>query len=304
MRSSNGHWRWYPIVGAIAFCADTANAQKGQQDIYDDCRKLYIDGQHDKSIECFQKAIEGATNPASPPTLTDPALVPKGRMIWGAAEMYKGGTGRAHTQFDIILRANINFQPEPLIFPTGVRQEFEERRKKMQALLTGTGIDEKLKKELADAKDEIARLKKQIEGLKAWGEKYEVVTKHSRVIASIPFGVGQFQNGDNTVGVAFLVGEVVALGTAFGTYVWHETIPKLPQDPERAASLESTSKYLNWVSSATFAFFAIGGIVHAHVTFKPSESREEKRDPPRLARVKPIFAVLPSGGFLGISAAF
>lgn len=41
-----------------------------------------------------------------------------------------------------------------------------------------------------------------------------LVASNSRYIATIPFGVGQFQNGDEAVGALFLVSETLLLATA------------------------------------------------------------------------------------------
>src|SRR5690606_28215553 len=44
-----------------------------------------------------------------------------------------------------------------------------------------------------------------------------VIAKNSRLVASIPFRVGQFQNGSNSLGTVVLVSEGLLLATAFAS---------------------------------------------------------------------------------------
>jgi len=301
MLHSYGRWRWFPIASALVVCVAAAEAQQpNQQQVFEAGRKLFVDGEWPKAAEHFQKAIEGAS-----PTLTEPALVNKGRMVWGASLMANGRKGDAIVQFEKILTADPKFVPAPLDFQQGIQNEFEAVRARLANAAVTNSLAAKLKKDLDLAHHENNKLNLQIEPLKSYAKEERLVSKHSRIVASIPFGVGQLQNGDTALGLIFMATETIALGTAVTTFAIHQNIPSAPDDPAKAASAESTSRYLNWASSGAFVVIALTGIIHAHLTFVPESFDVRSRPlPPALARIQPIFSVTPTGGFLGFSAAF
>jgi hypothetical protein len=301
MLSPHGRWRCYPFASALVVCAASAQAQApNQSQVYETGRQLYANGEHQKAADHFQKQIEG-----TPAGLTEPPLVQKGRMIWGASLMWLGRKADAILQFEKILGENSKFAPDPVAFPQGVLAEFEATRTRLASAAITNSNASKLKKELDIAHLEITKLKSQVEALKSYSREERLVSKHSRIVASIPFGAGQFQNGDTALGLIFLGAQTLALGTAVTTFAIHQNIPSTPDDPAKAASAESTSRYLNWAGSGAFLVFALAGIIHANLTFVPESYEVRSRPlPPGLGRVQPLFAISQNGGFLGISAAF
>ena len=132
------------------------------------------------------------------------------------------------------------------------------------------------------------------------------VEKHPFVLNLVPFGVGQFENGDTTGGVIFLVGESLSLASTIATYFL--ILDFRVDDPDRARTFETAL----WASQGVFWGLVAGGIVHASVRWEPetvTESWEELPTPPTdtgaLGGLRPGLAVTPERGiFLGLGGSF
>ncbi|MGH7270135.1 MAG: hypothetical protein ACREJ3_06850, partial [Polyangiaceae bacterium] len=130
-----------------------------------------------------------------------------------------------------------------------------------------------------------------------------VVERHSRWEALVPFGVGQFQNGEDALGWIFLTGEsLLALGSAAGAGVslydagqasdaqarQDPTAPQYQQRAQLAAGIGN-------LFAAGFVVVAAVGIIHAEATFVPETVHMEKRVLPRLS-LTPMLAPLVQRG--------
>lgn len=97
-----------------------------------------------------------------------------------------------------------------------------------------------------------------------------VIEKHSLVLCFVPFGVGQFQNGDTAKGVVFLVTETLALATNIASYFIIDSLREddgfiAPQNIDRARSFE----IVLYASLGTLAALVVGGTVDALVFYEP-----------------------------------
>lgn len=131
------------------------------------------------------------------------------------------------------------------------------------------------------------------------------VEKHPFVMNLVPFGVGQFENGDTTAGVLFLVGESLSLASTIATYFLILDFRK--EDPERARAFETAL----WASQGVFWGLVVGGITHASLRWEPetvSEKWEELPTPlPTLggSSLRPGLALTPDPGiFVGLGGSF
>jgi hypothetical protein len=104
----------------------------------------------------------------------------------------------------------------------------------------------------------------------------------SRWIAMLPFGIGQFQNGDDGLGLALVVSETALLTAGVTLYVLHQDLPTNPaaQDEDTVKALEPVYRIGNQVSMALFAVVAVTGIMDAQIRFKESFSEDRKRPLP------------------------
>lgn len=262
-------------------------------------KKLYEDGNHGQAVQYFALATDGPT-----PTIRDALLVQQSRMIRGASAMYLGRIADADEQFERILRSNPKFEPDAILFPPGVLEEFRRVREKLdkeaKAALEG---DEKTKK-IKELETRLTKVSAQNDGLKAYAREERLVVRRSRVIASIPFGVGQFQNGDVALGVFFAATEGITLTAATASFLYHQSLPRDPVDANQARSAASAARVINWISLGAFIALAVGGISQAHVAFVGETHETRSRPLPKGLSLTPFSSPVEGGAVLGIGAVF
>jgi hypothetical protein len=275
------------VFGIDARAADQAGElEKGRQ--------FFLDGRADLAEKFLGDALDG---PA--PSIIDKALRARGRMILGAADYQLGKPAQASQQWEKILRDDVDFTPDPLLFSKSVIEAFEAERQK---IVRENAVKSGISKALDDERAARMRLQSRYDALKSFASTETVVTRHSRWVAAIPFGVGQFQNGDPTLGYTFASLEGALAITSIASFVRWSTIPAITANigPERDARL------VNEISFAALCVAAISGILQAELAFVPETSATRPRTlPPAYAwRWSPVFAPSRDGATLGVFVAF
>jgi hypothetical protein len=105
---------------------------------------------------------------------------------------------------------------------------------------------------------------------------------NSQVVAALPFGAGQFQNGDDTLGSVFLATELVAIGTSVGLYIGIERMRRADgrfaqEDVDRVEAFQYGQLSSGWLAIGVMAL----GVAHALYNFEPVKVlREPQPEPP------------------------
>lgn len=285
------------VASASAIAAAPTQAELNAFDVG---KNFYQNGQHAQSAQHFALAIDGPT-----PSIKDPVLVNQARMIRGASDMYLGRLADADAQFERILRNNAKFEPDAILFPPGVLDEFRRMREKLEKEAAEKRAGDAATKKIAALEAENSRLLMHVAALEDYASRYDTVTKRSRVLASLPFGVGQFQNGDPGLGIFFLSTEVLALGTATVSFFYHQSLPRNPVDINDARSAANTARVVNWISLGTFVALAVGGVVQAHIGFVPETKETKKRPLPKsLTSFYPTTSPVAGGAIVGFGGEF
>jgi len=141
-----------------------------------------------------------------------------------------------------------------------------------------------------------------------------VEDENSRLVAAIPFGVGQFQNGDVGLGIVFAGAELIAGGASIITALLHT---ELAADGVAAGSSGDSEELntdldnlalANRLSFTVWALATVVGIAEAQIFFEPGESTSKRRRlperPPRPKGLQPKVGVSSDGGFVGVGGAF
>jgi hypothetical protein len=120
--------------------------------------------------------------------------------------------------------------------------------------------------------------------------------KNSRTVALIPFGVGQFQNQQRTLGWTLLGAQAAFAATSMVTYFLKENIERqfsASVDEREARRLRDLAVQANYLSFGAMVVTMLGGVIHAQVTFVPEfrELRERPLPPP----VPPLSPQLTGG---------
>lgn len=252
-------------------------------DEFAEARQAYRDANYAEAVRKFEALVAD-----EPPALQDPALILESRKYLGAAYMFVDRRDAAERQFTLLLEQ----EPSYLIdvsFPSDVRTLFETVRTEVHERRR-IAEEERRREEAEQRAREIERLRRQQERemrLRDLARTETVEIQNSRWLAMLPFGVGQFQNGHETLGWILLVSEAL-LGAASITsaIIWNSLGDqrRLPEDsPERASAveLESNLRLFNAVSGGLFYATAVAGILDAQIRYVPyhRETRERPLPP-------------------------
>src|SRR6185295_2604664 len=105
-----------------------------------------------------------------------------------------------------------------------------------------------------------------------------VVVRHSRWIAALPFGVGQFQNGQDGLGYALLVSEALLAGASITSgAIYMELLADYTRQQGQQGQINyadltarlGSAKDVNLYTTTALGVIAVAGIVHAELTFVP-----------------------------------
>jgi len=108
---------------------------------------------------------------------------------------------------------------------------------------------------------------------------HERVDRPKWWIALIPFGVGQFQNGDVGLGVTLLVTEIATFATATTCYVWIEANSQNGYTPSSNYQTALTLRAIQIGSDAAFVGLVGFGIFQALATLRPPTIVPEEGTP-------------------------
>jgi hypothetical protein len=276
--------------------------------------------EYDEARDRFQQMLDPALAPCSDVSegkcrLTDPLFVQNARAYYAACLLQLKDAAGAEQQVDLVLRESLTFQPSQEL-PQEVLDLFDKRRAALEKELREESIAHQESTAAAQAKENetIAAHLAYVRALEKTASTYEVRDDNSRVVACIPFGVGQFQNGAVGLGVFFAASQVIAGATSIVTAVLHD---ELVADGEAAGSSRDATALnqdldnlalANQISFAVWALSTVVGIAEAQVFFEPGEVRVKRRKlPPRPEPPKgltPKVAVGDGYGVVGVGGTF
>jgi hypothetical protein len=252
---------------------------------FEAARSLYDQQMYARAVDAFRLLVG-----SEPPRLTDPLLVLESRKYLGASLLFMGAEAEAGAQFRLLLLQEPGYTLDPLAFPTDVLTHFEGvKRKLREELADRRRAEEETRRRAEEALEEARRLRlENLDRLRFLASEGESREKNSRWIATVPFGVGQFQNGDKGLGVALGLLQGIAAGSSIATYVAHERLADdrpSAGDISSAQSVETAWRTANIASFSVFIALAIIGIIDAHARFVPERVRSQPRKlPPDLDR--------------------
>lgn len=240
----------------------------------------------------YQRAADGfrALVGTEPPRIANALLVLESRKYYGASLLFLGKKEEARAQFRKLLQQEPDYALDPLGFPTEVVAVFDEVKTEVRREIERTRAQEEaLKAEVERALRAQEEFRRQNLGrLRTLAEQQVERTQNSRWIATVPFGVGQFQNGHKGLGIALAMAEGLAAATSVITFVgYYQVADDKPTASEKAETERIKNAWFtsNVASFTTFAALALIGIIDAHVRFLPARVRGTTRSlPPDLDR--------------------
>ncbi len=280
----------------MAFLGSAVSGARADDfDAFESGRRAYQQQEYETAARRFEVLVGGQV-----PKLQSRPLILESRKYLGASYLFLGRVKEAEAQFELLIRMDNTYQVDPLAFPSDVVSAFERVRDRTNRILE-EAARQRTEQEEAQRREETKKLvesqqrKARIRDL-ATSEYVE--THNSRLIALIPFGIGQFQNGHDSLGTALAISEGILAVTSISTFFLHESLRNetpSPSDRADAENLRDGFKLTNWISTVLLGVLAVIGIVDAEVRFVPVEREVRKKALPKELDQEFQVSVSPGG---------
>lgn len=309
-----------PKVPSLPVRGADARAPKAEQavELTDEGELAKVVGLYEagKYSECAS-ALKPLLDSKSGRRLRDREVVENARIYLAACLIGSGRPQAADEPLRAAIRENMQMKPpDSLLFPPPVVDRFLQVRQSLyEEIRRAEG--ERLRKAREDVERRLGRERAETDRvleLERLATREWVVTKNRRWIGFVPFGAGQFQNGNEGLGWVFLTSEAVLGATALtslGVFTHFQSESSQHRNTDNNAVVE-TWYTLFQVSSYSFLAVAALGVVEAQLSFVP-EFREVRTRPlePKLQRstgltqLQPNVGAVPEGGLVfGLSGKF
>jgi tetratricopeptide (TPR) repeat protein len=292
------------VLFAVSLAAAPARADDASE--LERAKASYDAGRYAEAVERFREIL----NSASPNALREPTAIERARAYYAACLIALGRSDEADAEIEKVIRANPVFSPDPVAFPGKVVDRFIEIKSRLKGEIEAAFRARAAVEQAAKAKAE-RQQREYIESLQRLASQETVLVRNSRWIAMVPFGAGQFQNGQQELGYTFLLAESALAVTSIASGVIHmNLVADYASHPgtadfDKFTSDRVTARDVNRYSAGALALVALVGIVHAQLTFIPEVQEMRQRPlPPPPPAVTPKVGMGPSGFFLGVGGRF
>lgn len=261
--------------------SSTLSAKDSEYQLFEMAMNAFNAGMYEEAATRFNALLKTETK--------NPALLLECHKFIAVSKLFIGDKESAEHHFLELLTISPEYTLDPIIFPIEIIDFFTEIKAKNQKQLEALVLA-RAREKAARLLEEAARKQAEKEALMRNVYLEKEVRKNSLAVAMIPYGVGQFQNGDTLKGVLFLSGEILLTAAAITTYALHESLRSDANHPyeseeerEQAESQELGYRIANHASIVALVTLAVGGIVDALVHYQPEvvtwKTLEEKDVP-------------------------
>lgn len=146
--------------------------------------------------------------------LKDPDSVADARMYLGAVLLAEKKDEEAARTFEQLLTDEPEYRPDPLRVSLEAADALTDAKTRMRDKIAAAQAERVRQAQAAQAKleEEKQRQARRLAMLEELASTETVIERHSRWFALVPFGAGQFQNGQTVEGWLFLIGEGLLAG--------------------------------------------------------------------------------------------
>jgi len=301
-------------TGAAGSAATTAPPQLNDAAELARVVSLYDAGKYGECADALHALLsEDGARP-----LHDRDVIESARIYHAACLIGSGRPQLADEPLRAAIRQNPQMKPpDSLVFPPQVIDHFLRVREDMFDVIK-KAEDDRIRRAQELAAQQEARAKRERErvaGLESLAQEETVSTPRSRWLALVPFGVGQFQNGNQSLGYLFLSSEVLLAATTL-TALGVETHLVLATSQLDKPDPSNNTRNQNWKTALDYSSYAwlgvsLIGIIEAQVSFVPEQRQVRKRPlPPALRsetsklRISPNATPVRGGAVFGVSGRF
>lgn len=286
-----------PAKAPAASGEPSSAPKKPEERLSDEAELARVAGLYEagKYRECGSE-LERLLDPLGKAPLRQSAIVENARVYWAACLLGAGETEAADAPLRAAIHENSQMKPpDSLVFPPPVVQRFLKVRDSLIDEIRRKE-SEKIKQAQAEARERqqrLARDRDRMIALEKLARQELLVVRNRRVLAFVPFGVGQIQNRQEALGYTLMASEVL-LGALSITAIAVQsrraaTADELRRqgttvDEEAHEQDQATWSTVKVLSAWSFVALAVGGVVHAQIEFVPEFlERRERPLPPGLA---------------------
>ena len=289
-----------PAPGAKAPAPAIDGAKKPDDRLSDEAElarvvSLYEAG---KYRECSSE-VERLLDPIGKAPLRQPTIVENARVYWAACLIGAGEGDAAEAPLRAAIHENPQMKPpDSLVFPQPVVQRFLKVR---DSLVTEIRAAEqaRIKQAQAEARQReqaLERERTRMRALEKLAQQESVVVRNRRVLAFVPFGVGQIQNRQDTLGYTLMVSEVLLGSFSIACVAVQSRLAVGADEARRQGKSvieeQQKSQQEGWGTARTISFWAFaavaaGGVLQANLEYVPEFHETRSRPlPPSLAPTK------------------
>ena len=211
--------------------------------------------------------------------------------LLGLSLFYQGRRGEAYSAFLEYLFLEPDAQLDPFYVPPAAVSFFEQVKKEAESKLlpiraqkrgeqqarqkaASEEADRRRQRELEEERRKLQQLSPSVE---------RRVVQREFWVSVMPFGIGQFQNGDRSLGIALATAEVIAGAASGGSALLIEQLRDANtgrfynRGPGSTPYLTASRlNVLKWASAGVFYALWAAGAVHAAMRFKPEEQLPDR----------------------------
>jgi hypothetical protein len=271
-------------------------------------RQEYINQNHKKVIELVKPLVE----PRS--VLATEEEEAEAYELLGLSYWWLKKFKAAEAAFLILLSMRPKRELNPAVHARGVIKFFEEIRRKVRK--KPIELRTRQRKELESCRSSLEKCRTNISDLRSEAV-VKTVIRRKRWMAFIPFGVGQFHNGDTAAGWVFFSVEAALALANITTFILAETSwvrdgpgDLVSSDPESVRRAQNV-QIAQITTGTLFLAVAVAGVVEALVSFEPEVVKtrplleppeSSKKEQASSLRLRPFLG--PGGGGLTVTLDF
>jgi tetratricopeptide (TPR) repeat protein len=275
------------VIVAIVCCAAAGVAHATPGDDLDKARSEFLSGNFADAIPRLNYLLYPT------PRLAEPDDLVEAHVLFGACAFQTGDNVTARQEFEAALTMNPDYAIDTNRFSAGAVHFFDE---------TKHALEERMKRDAAER-----ALAEEKDRLRRYRESLVVYEVRPYYVNFIPFGAGQFQNGQHNKGLWFATTEATTGALSAGIWVYlvasygfDGRVP--PQDANFARTLQQIEIGAGGLCLGLMAWGIVDSLVHYHPraqveaddSLLPPDLRKKPPPPPRSSfYVTP--AVVPGG---------
>ena len=265
------------LIGIICFALCTTYcsfAFTGEFRDFENAQNAYNAGEYQTAVDRFEAILSSE--------ISNQALLQDTHKLLAVSYLFVGDREKAEAHFTALLTLQPDFNIDPLAYPIDVIDFFTDVKNRYAEQLRALRT-EKLAEKAARKKAEEEKRRRTLEKLRHNVYISRDRKEHSKLLALMPFGLGQFQNNHKIKGAIFMSAEILLTAAATTTFILHEGLRPRGKKPFKSTDerhkyerLEIGYRVANQASLISLGTIAILGIIDSLYYFKSESITWEK----------------------------